>query len=301
MFGEYRAILQQDELEDPEIVGLLPKDSPLHIYMIGRRPRIAIDPGSLKIDEDTFSGVFTIQNQHTYERVEFSLGNQIGVGPCQISCAYPYTELALLAPDGTSALHGKAAALMMNCGPGYWKYLDLEVLYVGQAYGEGGSRLAPERLRAHSTLQKIYVDAMRRSPDKDIWIVLWSFRPKLIVSMGGRQWGIAASEKEDKEHHDRVTRCEITEEQRINFTEAALIRYFQPEYNIMLRDSFPSPHHKSYSQCYEIELNAVVVELQTEFIGTRLWSPAVPARFIHFIRYDLHSREERKSMFDFST
>ena len=42
--------------------------------------------------------------------------------------------------------------------------LDLEVLYVGQAYGPDGRRSASERLAKHETLQAIYGEAVRRSP-----------------------------------------------------------------------------------------------------------------------------------------
>jgi hypothetical protein len=196
-------------------------------------------------------------------------------------------------------LNGKTAVLAQSLGPQFQKYLACEVLYVGQAFGENGSRTAPDRLESHSTLQEIYSDACSRAPDKEIWFCLWNFDPWLLVSFDGRQQEYGTSTEVDSEHIDTVLNTDITEEQRINFTEAALIRYFQPEYNVIYKDSFPSPKHTDYSECYNLDVNSVAVELNTEESKVILWSEAVSPRWIHFIQYALHNKEERKAMFDF--
>jgi hypothetical protein len=48
-----------------------------------------------------------------------------------------------------------------------------------------------------------------------------------------KQYGTTT--EEDDEHIDSVLGTEITEQQQINFTKAALIRYFDPEYNVLFR------------------------------------------------------------------
>jgi hypothetical protein len=299
MFGTWRILLQQDNLEDPNLRQILPPNVPFHIYMITRRPRIAWDPDTLQFDEEHFSGTFTIQRGSAYERHGFQVRNLLGTDQVQISCPFPHTEYELLDPAGQRLAYGKVPLAMSTFGSEFWNFMDLEVLYIGQAYGDEGSRVAPDRLKSHSTLQGIYAEAIRRSPDKDIWIVLWSFEPLLITSMDGRLKAFGTTDAQDEEHRDQVLRFELTEQQQINFTEAALIRYFKPEYNFMFKDSFPSPAHTTYSQCYDLDLNAVNVELQTEEIMCRLWSPSVQPMWTHFARFDLHSPEERKSMFDY--
>ncbi|MCK5171805.1 MAG: hypothetical protein KAR47_00325, partial [Planctomycetes bacterium] len=96
-----------------------------------------------------------------------------------------------------------------------------------------------------------------------------------------------------------VTNTDITEQQQVNFTEAALIRYFQPPYNKIYKNSFPDPAHSTYSECYDIDLNMVCVEVQTEDLMLRLWSEHVEPKWIHFCSFPLHSREDRIYMLEF--
>lgn len=297
MFGTYRLLLQQDSLSDPNMVSSLP-EVPFHIYMIGRRPRIGFDATTFRFLPDTVSGVFTIQRGAHFERHEFTTRNMLGTHEVEIVCPYPNTEYAIHDGNGKRIAGGKVALALSGFSSEFWKFMDLEILYIGQAYGDDGSRVAPDRLKSHETLQSIYVEALRRSPDKEIWIVLWSFAPLLVTSFDGRTKEFQTSQSEDAEHSNRVLDFDITEQQRINFTEAALIRYFRPEYNVVFEDSFPNPAHRTYAQCYDLDLNAICVELQTEEIGTRLWSPAVPPQWIHIAQFELHSRADRVSIFD---
>jgi hypothetical protein len=300
MFGTRKVLLQQDMLMDPNLKDRLPTHDPFHIYMIARRPRLAFDPTTLFCDKDIFRGTFTRQVQSTFERHDFEVANLIGRDDLRFDCPYPHTTCELLTPEGVPIAGGKVAFLVGNFGLRFRHLLDLEILYIGQAYGEDGSRVAPERLKSHSTLQHIYSEAIARSPDMDIWIVLWAFEPLMITSMGGFEKTFQTTFDEDDLHREKVMNSTISEQQQINFTEAALIRYFQPPYNVIYKDSFPSPAHTTYAQCYDLDLNGVHVELQTEDIGTRLWSQTVKPQWVHFASFDLHSSEDRKSMFDFS-
>ena len=90
----------------------------------------------------------------------------------------------------------------------------------------------------------------------------------------------------------------ISDQQRINFTEAALIRYFQPEYNTLFKDPFPSPVHSSYASCYDVDLNMIAVEVGSEDLGCKFWSKHVEPKWTHIAAFPLHSREQRKHMFD---
>ena len=85
-----------------------------------------------------------------------------------------------------------------------------------------------------------------------------------------------------------MRRFEITEQQQINFTEAALVRYFK------------HPAHKTYSQCYDLDLNAVNVELQTEEIMCRLWSPSVAPSWTHFAMLNFTPLRSEKAYLIFS-
>ncbi len=174
----------------------------------------------------------------------------------------------------------------------------MEVLYVGQAYGKDGSRNASDRLQCHTTLQGIYAEAIRKSPDQDIWLIVSSFEPLLLCSFDGRSQNYLTTDQQDSDHMKEVVDNDMTEQQQINFTEAALIKYFRPPYNKEYKDTFPNPAHSTYSECYDIDLNMVCVEVQTEDLMLGLWSEKVDPSWIHFCSFPLHSREDRVYMFE---
>ncbi|MFN7073900.1 hypothetical protein ACK4QV_20235, partial [Proteus mirabilis] len=49
-----------------------------------------------------------------------------------------------------------------------------------------------------------------------------------------------------------------SEAERISLYEAALIRYFSPEYNKEFKDSFPSTNLKILQDCYNKDISAVI-------------------------------------------
>ena len=291
-------LLQQSDIDDlaPFFGNNVPD---FHIYMICSRPRFTFDPKHFIVTEESISGRFCIQKSHRQEQHEYTVPNNLGTTDIVLHCPYPHNYCELRTTSGNLLSGGKAAVLAGNFSTKYWNLLDLEVLYVGQAFGSNGQRLATDRLTSHSTLQKIYADAQQKSPDKEIWLALWAFQPLLITEFDGMSRDIEASSKEEDKHIEKVTSGHITEQHEINFTEAALIKYFQPKYNTNFKDSFPHPSHTSYRDCYDFDLNMVAVELQTEKIRARLWSDAIEPRWIHIVKFPLHSRAERKSMFDF--
>jgi hypothetical protein len=148
-------------------------------------------------------------------------------------------------------------------------------------------------------LQAIYSEAISRSPDKEVWLALWNFEPQLLTFIDGLTKQYQTTFEEDDAHIHRVISTPISGQQRINFTEAALINYFKPEYNITFKNIFPSPAHATYSECYELDINSLIVEVDTEDFDACLWTPSVEEKWHHLITYGLHSAEERRSMFDF--
>jgi hypothetical protein len=192
----------------------------------------------------------------------------MGTEDLSLQSAYPFTAFKIiLNATGTTVLSGKCAMLLYSCGPLYWQHLDLEVLYVGQAFGADGSRTAADRLGNHETLQAIYAETMRLSPDQDIWLFLTEFTEFMMVMIDGKDKNVVVSEDEDSAHIHQVVHSEISEQQAINFGEAALIRFFAPRYNKRFKDTFPNPAHKTYAECYDLDLNMVSVELDTEDAG----------------------------------
>ena len=273
-----------------------------HIYVIGRRPRIAFDPASFKVTPEAIQAAFVVHRRDGAAIYDFELQNRPTDPVVKIECEYPYSDFSFRNAKGESTVDGPVAQYLPTIGVHelHPDVFDLEVLYVGQAFGKGGTRSAPQRLTNHETFQRIYAEANHETPEMEIWIVLFSFRPWILASFDGRTNTFDTTLAEDTTHLEKVAHTDVTEGQRIAYTEAAMIRYFQPQYNIQYKDNFPDLKHTSYHECYDLDLNSVYVELDSHEIGCRLWSPAVPPAWEHMISYALHSPEERQHMFDLS-
>lgn len=295
--GSYTVVLQQEHLEKLAN-GPFNKKQPCHIYMIARRPRIMFDPSTIVIEKGAISGDVKVQRQAIQETHHIQVQHHLGKNNLRIECKFPYTEYTVYDEHGTDISFGKVAVLLTMSGHEYADLLDLEILYVGQSYGVEGARTAPERLQSHSTLQKIYGEAMRLSPDQDIWLLLWSFELTLLTSIDGTFTPTHEQIIVDDPHVEQVFKKRITEQQQVNFTEAALIKYFRPQYNTMFKDTFPSSAHSTYSECYDLDINSVGIILDTENINTRIWSPQVHPQWSHYHNFLLHSSLDRKSIFD---
>lgn len=288
-----RMLVQQDFLNTTSQLQFNP-----HIYIIGKRPRISIDPKSIKIDGEKIYVDYFKQIGDQKIRIPIIGMNQLGTNNITVTSEYPYTELVITDNDTNEVFHQKAALQLMNFGPTMVQHLNLEVLYIGQSFGSDGSRNALDRLKNHSTLQNIYAEAINRSPDQEVWMLLCDFNEIMLTSFDGRSKEYATTMEEDKKHYLNVMENPISEQHKINFTEAALIKYFQPEYNKVFKDSFPNPAHSTYSECYDIDLNMVSVEINTDDLYFQLWNKHVSPKFVHFAKFPLHSRDDRKYMFE---
>ncbi|MEI7219745.1 MULTISPECIES: hypothetical protein [Pectobacterium] len=301
MLGARHVLLQQENLDEVnDINNPIYEDFSPHIYFICRRPRITLVPESVKFTESEVTGLFRKQVKDKYIDIPFVTKNQLETSNVSLECEYPYTEFKIRDENNDVISEGKSVLLMLSClGYEAQEHLDLEIIYIGQSFGCDGDRSAADRLAAHSTLQNIYAQAMKNTPDQEIWLILTDFEhPYLLISMDGRSENYGTTLEEDDQHINNVLSNEITARQRINFTEAALIRYFSPEYNKTYKDTFPSPAHTTYSECYDLDLNSVSVELQTDKFYTRVWSKVIEPDYIHFCTFPLHSKEERMYMFD---
>lgn len=295
-------VLQQDELKRVAEFDYFDSNHPCHIYLICRRPRISIDPENFLVNSEKLEVSFKIQVKDKFRKLRIDIPNGFGTTDIKLITEYPYNSFQLLI-EGELSGEFKSALFLQHSENQPSGYLDLEVLYIGQSYGVEGARTAPDRLQSHSTLQGIYSAASTKNPDYEIWLVLTSFEQLLMTSM----YGAAGVDEEvwskDGEHIKKVTKAVLDdglkEQQVINFTEAALIRYFQPPYNIEYKESFPNPAHVTYSECYELDINSICIEMDTEDINCRLFSATVPIKWVHMHRFFLHSKADRKCMFDF--
>jgi hypothetical protein len=139
-------------------------------------------------------------------------------------------------------------------------YLDTEIVYIGQAFGETGERLPAEELMSDPTLQKLEADILREHPEKDLALLLLEFKSQLL-------------EEIDSEDEDLLELQEITENpplelnnQIIDATEATLIDYFNPEYNAKFNNDFPN-----VKDC-GLRYRSLTVQVYPDIMGLKLFS-----------------------------
>lgn len=139
-------------------------------------------------------------------------------------------------------------------------YLDTEIVYIGQAFGENGKRLPAEELMSDPMLQKVEADLLREYPEKDLALLLLEFKSQLL-------------EEIDSEDEDLVQLQEITENpplelnnQILNATETALINYFKPEYNKKLNNDFPNVED------HGLRYRSATVQIHPDIMGLKLFS-----------------------------
>jgi hypothetical protein len=297
-------ILQQQELDMVAETNYFDGFSPCHIYFICKRPRITIDRSGFRSSKELLEFQFKIQKEDQFQRLNLKFQNIFPDSDIRLVTEFPFSIFELQGAKG-KLMRAKVATFLQSSSrfienP---EFLDLEVLYVGQSYGVEGARTAPDRLRSHSTLQGIYAEAIANNPDSEIWLALASFEQINLMMFDGRTKFTDQEKLEDKTRFQDVFNKlhteGISEQQKINFTEAALIRYFSPPYNKIYKDSFPNPAHSTYSHCCDLDINSVCIELQTsDMVDCDFYSQTIPRAPWHMKDFLLRSKEERKSMFE---
>lgn len=296
-------ILQQSELEYVNQQNYFDEYSPCHLYFVCKRPRLTIDPDFFEIDKNSVSLKLRVHYEDGIKEHKLNFHNNLGTTEAKLVSEYPYSKFKVTTDKGVWC-DAKVSPFVQMFDLNFKSdFLDLEVLYIGQSYGVDGARTAPDRLKQHSTLQGIYAEAISNNPDSEIWLALASFNQINVMMMDGRtkfsEEEIAEDKTRMKHVYNRLNWEGINEQQKINFTEASLIKYFQPPYNKVYKDTFPNPAHKTYSECYELDINSVGIEMHTtEMINCKMFSEAVEKSHYHYKKFQLHSTEERKSMFD---
>ncbi|MCA6380691.1 MAG: hypothetical protein IM574_01790 [Cytophagales bacterium] len=303
MFLEKYQLLQQTDLKDyAKHQTTFTDRDPCNIYFILKRSRVTISPESFKVNSDHLRLDFEIHKQN--EKIILPIKSLKPKTDREISLKanYPYNVFEIY--DGNEPiLKAKAATFLDNIQriiPVDIPELDLEVLYVGQSIGDDGKRTAIDRLPQHSKLQNIYAEAISQHPDSEIWLLLTSFQQKNIAAANG-QIRTKGNEKEELKRFLNFTNNQymtFSDEQKINFTEAALIRCFEPLYNEKYKKSFPDPDHISYSECYSLDLNAIVIEVDTSEIKRCLFTEKKPRQLYQHQTFHLPTEKDRWKLFN---
>lgn len=298
--NNYQLVLGSDLEDYVNNEDFFNEENPCNIYFILKKPKVTVDPNSIKIDKK-----IARFNLHVQVKENISVVNMC----CEFPKAKSKIEYFTKYPFNILAFKDKERALMVarpstlldsnlvidNISA---EELDYEILYIGQSYGKDGKRTALERLSSHETLQKIYAHTSSQHPDSDIWIMLTNFSQQSMLVAKGSSLNEEDIKIEDKkiEHMFENNGLLISDKQKINFTEAALIKYFQPKYNIEFKESFPSLKHKSYSECYSLDIKALLIELDTSEMIRKIYTEKTGRKHHHQKMFEFNSDNDRMSL-----
>nr|WP_145551279.1 hypothetical protein [Yersinia intermedia] len=274
--------------------------SKCHIYLICARPSFYFIDGAIKHENNTLSGEIGYKIDGKESRFYFEYNWILEDNAIDVICNYPFRDVISINNEGKEVTYVSASIIATIYSSKLDCYSDLssyEVLYIGQAVGKNGSRNAVERLRNHSKLQKILAQTLYNKPDQEIMLFMYAFEHEQIFSsLDGRSGLIDDTDSDDKRFKSAL-KNRPNQNQAINMIEAALIRYFQPEYNEKFKESKISPKLKALVKCYDLDMSGIVVEINTENLFYSLYSKNIKKNYHHIVKIDLVSHQQRLSFF----
>jgi len=260
-----------------------------NIYLVCRRRRISVDPHTLRVSDGLLYGSFRLHGADIFdfERFPFAQSQYL-----QDQDGQPLRFIATATSNSSGfdimvsdALHRHAAmpahVLIANTNHKLGDHTALEVLYVGQAYGQQGKRLAVDRLSDHRTFQRILAESAESNPCDEVLLLFFRYEhARNIVSTAG-DFSVepTASPDEEQRHLDRSREIKLDRRTRITLAEAALINYFKPAYNVLHKDSFRPDRMKrlkTLEKLFELDLTALIVEINSSNFKSKLFSAHAP-------------------------
>lgn len=276
------------------------KDDPYigyyNIYFILHRNRISVQPGSMKASKKTLEFVFNIHKEDSTLQVPCRYPNPFASKKVVFESEYPHKHVLVGDTEKKEAWKIPCSRILddgrkqgiIRKDP---SFLDFEVLYIGQTQRTTKAP-AIDRLVSHKTLQRIHTE---KRPDKDVYILLCCFEGTGAVEVRGT---VRTQKKYEKEDSRRLkefmkSQLQLSPEQQITLAEAALIKYFEPQYN-KTHKTFPRKK-KSYDFVYDMDLNAVSVEIITDLY---FYSDRIKSSNKHFERFYLNDDVQRRKFLD---
>jgi len=270
-----------------------------HIYIISKMPRICFRQDTFEYKNGRVSGHLQYKVLGEVREAPFDIEFPLVDGATTLELSsYPHREIRTY-NDNREVIRYFPANVIMHTSIHRKQRKELqhlEVLYVGQAFGDG-NRSAYERLQSHNTLQKILADLQAECPDDEVYLLMFEYVPYRIFSMINGSVKAKKSIDEDSAHFFSIQDNPLTEHQQICLAEASLIRYFGPKYNSIYKDSFPSRSHKILAECYNLDFSALTIEINTEELYHSLYSEHTSPKQHHICQIDLVADEDRQSFF----
>ncbi|MFT2789734.1 hypothetical protein ACMV5I_06635 [Serratia sp. T13T92] len=269
-----------------------------HIYLICKKPKTncSNEEPVISVDQVTGKVISRIDGTEVVSEYSFPFAFIEDEVALRVS-SYPHRKIETVNAGGEWKRYWPSEMLaLFTSNPIYY---DLEVLYVGQAYADG-KRTAIERLRSHSTLQKILADTMNDFPDDQIYILTLVYSDYILFSSFNGADKTCISGQEDLARLKSIIDTPLSKKEIVCLSEAGLIRYFNPKYNIIYKGSFPSSDQKILSGCFDLDFSGLSVEIELNGSNFRLYSKDVSVKHHHTAMFNLVDEEKRLGFFTLS-
>lgn len=272
-----------------------------HIYLICQQPSQYFSRESFKFQDGILSGHIKYKIKDEEKEIPFRLEYPLLDGAKDVILTdYPHREINTVDEKGNIVRYLQASTFSAAYGMHLTNedLRSLEVLYVGQAYAKG-KHSALDRLKSHTTLQKILAEKQYQSPDYEVFILAFEYTDYNVLTHFDGFAKNTVQEPYTNKRFFSILDNPLTDYQQICLIEAALIRYFQPNYNKIYKNNFPSDKHKILEQLHSLDFSGLIVEVNTEELGFELYSENVKTDSHHTSKIDLTVHQNRLGFFHF--
>lgn len=283
--------------QDLKHVKLVQIERPAHIYIVSRKPVVSVLPTSVTMTEDCISGKIRLQEGDAYREFDFNTSHSFGE-ICSWHSEWPYDEYEIRNDRGNAVATGVVSVLWKQVA-GKWPIEANEhhVLYVGQSFGKNGDRTAWDRLSSHETVQRILAETRR---DQQVWISMAAITDTNLwaETVPGHHASMRSSENDrhiEEVYASIIGNEDFEDRESVALAEAGLIRYFQPQYNIRLKENFPARKQVSLELLRKLDMHGLIVELQGGDVGAKYGSDSILPKSVHFAGYEVHLDSDRSS------
>lgn len=296
-------IFNPSDLEQSEVQKEIESDK-YHIYLICKRKKIHFESSEEK-EGVGYTTLFYLDGnfEKVYLRYKYSLEElkinevkdgyyNVDIGKLKRQVVRDYLMINYFAFLVSDIIGDKEKIALPS---------DLEVMYIGQAFGRTETKKIDYRLANHDKIQKIALDILNKSSNEEVLVI------GIKVATNDLSTSIVTidSKKEEPTLESILKLREkaakrITEGQEITVFEASLIKYFQTDLNTEYKGTFPSPDFKSYRQIYDTDFDYSAVAIDTRPVGVRIYSGHINERkYVHYQHFPLTTESDKKSLFEY--
>jgi len=272
------AFFQRDELEAAKLEDYFETNKPVCHYCILCKQRITINPNFANFDENEIELEFFIQNKSDllHERIKIKHA-YTGLKSVQIVSEFPYRQFKLIDENEDALIDISKATYVLERPEFYQQvinkdYLDYEILYIGKSFPSNDNLPALSRIASHSTYQEILEHYNLAHPDKEIFLLLFSFKQDILVDMP-EELSREDAKKLAKyfETLYMIPKSKSYNESILLF-EVALINYFKPIYNCHFNKNAPAKSHRSFKNTSEMSVKNISILFGLDNFYPRLYT-----------------------------